>query len=607
MDQAATNFADFSKTSDEYDETKASLGIIGLFGEEIKPDAAGHRAVATILYKNGLMAPAETTCRQALELCRPSDEEWYRASCVLTNILLGRKKKKEAYEVSKTATNELRANEVPPPLKRIVYTTHAKVQRKLGLLGPALESYAQAKASDPDGITPGEDLVGELKVVDKKADKTDYIQMLKSWSLLERITWLASNYLDEGEERHAMFCDIASETGEKEFIVKFYEEATNFLDNIDASPPVRLELALIYFEVCRDPEKTLETLDQLFDGHDTGYRYPIVGGNALWMMPRALGCMTNVQVELFRRSRNPVYKGERITSLSSIMQRSFVLDVPRTSASFTSSQRIALAYMYMVMGPASKFQEIIQSLLDDCFAGLADSVGWNDAPYLWTLAKTLALMSRALRNDDKLRRYARIVGSATFSQLTKEEKNESEQAGTVESGDGKEGENAREKSKSGENGEDSQGQARNETDEVEIDTSDDENELGPMPDDEGDLVDNAEDPYICGGFCYPPRSYRWWGNRSAYLYVTHVSGMICEECQAEYDAIQRGEKTFKGRYFWGIGHDKLKLPIEGWKGVKDGVLRIEGEEPIAVEAFLEKLQTEICRDAWERLWAGDAF
>jgi hypothetical protein len=83
--------------------------------------------------------------------------------------------------------------------------------------------------------------------------------------------------------------------------------------------------------------------------------------------------------------------------------------------------------------------------------------------------------------------------------------------------------------------------------------------------------------------------------------------MICEECQAEYDAIQRGEKTFKGRYFWGIGHDKLKLPIEGWKGVKDGVLRIEGEEPIAVDAFLEKLQTEVCRDAWERLWAGDAF
>lgn len=606
MDQAATNFPDFSKLSDEYDETKASLGIIGLFGEEIKPEAAGHRAVATILLKNGLKVPAETTCRQALELCTSTDEEWYRASCVLINILLERKKKKEAYQVSQTAVNELRTNEVPAPLRRNVHTTHAKVQRKLGLLGPALESYAQAKASDPDGITPGEDLVGELKVVDRKEDKTEYIQMLKGWSLLERITWLASEYLDEGEERHATFCDIASETGEKEFIVQFYEEATSFLDNIDAAPPLRLDLALVYLEVCRDPQKTLETLDQVFDGHATGYRYPVVGGSALWMIPRALDCMANVQVELFRRSRDPVYKGKRIASMASMMQRPFVLDVPRTSASFTSSQRIALAYMYMVMGPVSKFQEITQSLLDDCFVGLADSVGWNDSPYLWTLAKTLALMSRALRNDDKLRRYARIVGSAMFSQLTKDEKDASDKAGTDGlAANGKE--NGTEGSKSEGDEKDSQDQTPNEGDEVEIDSSDDENKLGPMPDNEGDLIDNEEALYSCGGFCYPARKFQWWANRSAYLYVTHETGMICEECQAEYDAIQRGEKSFRGRYFWGIGHDKLKLPVEGWKGVKDGVLRIEGEEPIAVDAFFEKLRTEVCRDVWERLWAGDAF
>ncbi|KAM0199639.1 hypothetical protein ACHAQI_012013 [Fusarium lateritium] len=606
LDQAAINFPDCSKGSDGYDDTKASLGILGLLDEEIKPAAAAHRAVATVLFEDGLPDQAETTCRQALKLCTTMDEEWYRSSCVLANILLERKKKKEAYEVSNTAVNELRANEVPPPLKRIVYTTHARVQRKLGLLSPARESYTQAKASDPDGITPGEDLVGELKLVDKSDDKTDYIQMLKGWSLLERITWLASNYLEEAEERHAMFCDIASETGEKEFIVKFYKEAISFLDNIDASPPLRLDLAVIYLEVCRDLEKTLETLDQIFDGHTMGYQFPVVGGDALWMIPRALGCMTNVQVELFRRSRDPLYKGERIASLAGIMQRSLVLDVPRTSASFTSSQRIALAYMYMVMGPASKFQEIIQSLLDDCFVGLADSVGWNDAPYLWTLARTLALMSKALRNDTTLRRYARIVGSAMFSQLTKDENGQSEQTSTIEAVDGKK-EDARERLMSEGDGEDCQGRESTEQDEVEVDTSDDEYELGPMPTDEGDLVDTTEMGYICGGFCNPARPFRWWGKHSAYLYVTHETGMMCEECQAEYDAIQRGKKTFKGRYFWGIGHDKLKLPIEGWKGVKDGVLSIEGEEPIAVDAFFEKLQTEVCRGAWERLWAGDAF
>jgi hypothetical protein len=32
---------------------------------------------------------------------------------------------------------------------------------------------------------------------------------------------------------------------------------------------------------------------------------------------------------------------------------------------------------------------------------------------------------------------------------------------------------------------------------------------------------------------------------------------------------------------------------------------IEGEEPIAMDDFLEKILTEVCQEAWDRLWAGD--
>ena len=51
MDQAAINFSD--EFGDEgkgrYDETGASLGILNLFGDDVKPDAAAHRAVSEIL------------------------------------------------------------------------------------------------------------------------------------------------------------------------------------------------------------------------------------------------------------------------------------------------------------------------------------------------------------------------------------------------------------------------------------------------------------------------------------------------------------------------------------------------------------------------------
>lgn len=589
-DHGDDNNKEKAKEEDDFDETVASLGILNLFGDEIKPDAGAHRAVSQVLFEKDYLRPAEKICRSALGLCNPRDHEWYRASCVLSYILLYQKKKKEAYDVIDTAVTELRANEVPPHLKRIVHTTCAKAQKKMGYLGPALKSYADAKSADPDGITPAEDLVGELKVLDRKRDKTEYIQILKSWSLLERITWLASNYEDEGEERHAIFCDIACETGEEEFMVKFYEEVTGFLDNLDAGTPLRLDLALIYFEVCRDPKKALEALDEVFDSHATGFLFPITAVTATWMIQRAVDTMVNVQVELFRKSRDPIYKAERLNSLAALMQRPFSLDVPRISPFYTSRQRVGLAYMYMVMGPVAKFQEVLQSLLDDSFAGLSDSVGWNDVLYLWMLAQALAILSRALGNDEKLRRYARIVGSGLFSRLSKgvndEEKEVREQA---IDGDSRKKQVDREGKQEA-------------VDDGGVDTDSDDSEIGDPPEDEGDLLGSDEAWFGCGGFCNPSRTFRWWGGRSAYFYVTFATGIICEECQAEYETIQRGEGTFKGRYFYGIGHDHLKLPVEGWRGVRDGVLMLEGEEPITVTDFIKKLQTEVCEDAWGRLW-----
>ncbi|KAI8247854.1 hypothetical protein K4K53_001386 [Colletotrichum sp. SAR 10_77] len=400
MEQGRLNFPDqfedvkkCDETETVFDASKATLGILGLFAEDVTPDEGGHRATAEVLLKTGYLKPAEKTCRTAL-LCELNDPEWYRASSVMCDILLQAKKNEIAYQLAGAAVSQLYREEIPGHLKRAVCTTYARVQTELRNFDSALQYYTEAKNSDPDGITPASDLVAELSVFYQKADQAGYIEALKSWTILERITWLASDYATEGEDRVALLCDIAVQTGEKQFVVEFYEQVVAFLDNLDAGTPLRLDLAVVYFEACKDAGKALNTLNEIFDSHDTIFVYPI-------------------------------------TSVT---------------------PGIGLSYMYWVMGPKATFEETLRKLFKESFEALSDSIKWND----------------------------------------------------------------------------------------------------------------------------------------------------------EYEAMKRGERIGKVRYFHGIGHDHVKLPVEGWRGVKNGLLRLDGEEPVPFGSFLKKLQTEVIENAWDRLWSGEA-
>ncbi|KAH6665285.1 hypothetical protein F5X68DRAFT_250052 [Plectosphaerella plurivora] len=566
-----------------FDEAQASLGIIGLF-DNVKPDAGGYRAAAEVLLEFEYVKEAEKTCREGLERCNPGDLEFFRTSSTLSKILLDKRRtREEALAVATKAAEELANHDVPSPLKRTVFTTKARAEAKLNHEDAALKSFADAKAADPEGATPGADLVDELEVLDKRTDRSEYIRVLKSWGLLERITWLAWNFEDDGEDRHALFCDIAVEQHEEAFMVSFYQEVVDFLDNLGAGLPLRLHLALVYFEVCNDPARALEELDKVFDSHAPALQFPILGVSSSYALEKAVDIMVNVHVELFRATRDPAAKASHIAALTGLLDRHFCLDVPRTSSFWTGQQRVGLAYMHMVVGPLEKFQTTLQSLLDDCFAGLNDSVGWNDGPFLWMLAQCLALLSKALRDDEGLRRRARIVASALFSKLTPGK------ADAAEDGS----EDSTDKTQAAE------------TKDATTDEDDDEDDAGSVvslaPDDQGDLL--GERWWSCGGFCSPAKTFTWWKDRSVYFYITHATGMICEECQAEYELIQRGEVVRKRRHFQGITHDRLKLPVEGWKGVTDGVLYVEGDEPIKVDDLFKNVQEE-CARGFERLWAG---
>jgi hypothetical protein len=51
-------------------------------------------------------------------------------------------------------------------------------------------------------------------------------------------------------------------------------------------------------------------------------------------------------------------------------------------------------------------------------------------------------------------------------------------------------------------------------------------------------------------------------------------------------------------------HVYLKAPIEGWRGIKDGKLMIEGQDDVDFGDFLTNVRDVLCREAWDRFWAG---
>lgn len=68
-----------------------------------------------------------------------------------------------------------------------------------------------------------------------------------------------------------------------------------------------------------------------------------------------------------------------------------------------------------------------------------------------------------------------------------------------------------------------------------------------------------------------------------------------------------GEPNTTFWYDWcGRDHSYVQCPIEGWRGVKDGVMRI-GEEETPFKEWLRALEQERWPKAWDNFWKGENF
>lgn len=289
--------------------------------------------------------------------------------------------------------------------------------------------------------------------------------------------------------------------------------------------------------------------------------------------------MADARFAIFYSSRDPSLKMETLDLMNGFLQRNFTLSTPVYSSLIMSNYKFVLASMNLKMGNATEFHRIIESIIDVCLAALTDKVGWNDGRALLDLDRAAAILAKATpktQMSQKLFRYARIAVSAMFSRTGPRVDDEiterlaeatSERLRTL----------------------------------VEAESSGYASER-QQPQDEGDLLDPVIGTYICDGSCIPRARWSWWGKDRAYYCLTCSVTLLCPRCYENVRLTASGAASHPSRSYCGTFHEYLALPIEGWQGIKDGKLMIEGETPMPMGDFFNSLRLNVDQ-AWDEFWS----
>jgi hypothetical protein len=79
---------------------------------------------------------------------------------------------------------------------------------------------------------------------------------------------------------------------------------------------------------------------------------------------------------------------------------------------------------------------------------------------------------------------------------------------------------------------------------------------------------------------------------------------LCEECWKKRDRSNKGEEWKDWKRYCGDDHRYIRGPIKGWKGVKDGLLRLEGEDGKETIEILFTQWVAGIQERWKEAWLG---
>lgn len=557
-------------SDDEKDESShyPKDEITGLFEayEDIPRNANAYWAVAMLLEHSNHHKAALPYAHRAFDESAVGVERM-RIVHLLADINL---EKKDREAANKVICDGLSSNRqlLPPKLLRTGLVKRAKTEVALGKLDDAIRSYEEARLADPEEPMPGDILKDEFKVyIDKHAD-AELMALVRKWKPMERLAWMTWKYDSVGEEDHESLRRAAGRAGEQELLVQVYDEVIKLLDSVDSAAPIRYQLAIAHWGVRGDIETAKALMNETLDGNVPREYFAFTHEDPVYTLICAVLLQTEMIYEQFRGTSDRDLKAKLFTEIQGLMKRNLAQSISTPKSGLTH-HTLTVARMARKMASAHDFQDTLQAAFDICYDALIDAVGWNDI-------YNLCMLATVLSNLEGMERAAETLFTAQFSRLD---------PAVLD------------------------GETDNEEDDDDDDDSDSDGSEESRPTDEGDLSDTW---CTCDGECDPVTRWDAWKGRPIYMCLICANVNLCEGCYSKrqaYNTETGGEAKCQkvvGSLYCGPNHRYIKGPVEGWKGIKDGVMTIESAdgkvEKVKFRDWLDELKTVKWKQAWEGFW-----
>lgn len=357
--------------------------------------------------------------------------------------------------------------------------------------------------------------------------------------------------------------------------------------------------------------------------------------------------------EDFRRSNDPIIKRtaleetkKLLIKLSNVLGNDF--EVAKSPIS------LLLAGMLRKLGPALEWHDVLQAAFQSCIDDLCDDIGLNDSTSFRRLARVLMwvegfeteaqvavtaqlyVIDTEVRKSDLAKQTLLEQGSSTSAEQQggqhPDKARESPESAAQDDGRGESSTADRVPENSlaptlgspeantnavegGAGAAETPGRADTEAADRKQTTTGPTGESEPAatgaasPVVSGGRGDGDSDPMSEGllgdvGFLcnYCRKEMTDWAHGGAYLclYCTGIDCDICEECFDKRAARLRGDLEADWRTICPQDHKHIRGPVEGWRGVKDGRLRI-GDDEIPFKDWLRGVEGK-WRTFWDRYW-----